>query len=151
MDLESGAFVMDRDSIKVKPAVLKAAVDSFVATARRIPGVLRADRFTDLAKANMGTDYIARRWVQMFPPDVPVDAVITLTEGSYWSTYPVAQHGTPHMQDSHVPILFYGPPFKPGRYPGFVRTVDMAPTLAQVLGVTPGEPLDGHVLTVAIK
>jgi len=135
----------------VKPAVLKVAVDSFVAVARRITGVLRADRFTDLAKADMAKDYIARRWVQMYPPDAPVVAVITLTEGSYWFNYPVAQHGTPHMQDSHVPILFYGPPFKPGRYAGFVRTVDIAPTLARVLGVTPGEPLDGHILTAAIR
>lgn len=151
VDFESGAFMVARDSIKVKPAVLKAAVDSFVAVARRIPGVLRADRFADLAKANMAKDYIARRWVQMFPPDVPVEAVITLTEGSYWSTYPVAQHGTPHMQDTHVPILFYGAPFKPGRYPQFARTVDMGPTLAQVLGVVPTEPLDGRALTAAIR
>jgi len=151
MDFESGAFLVDRDSLRVTPGVLRAAVDSLVATARRIPGVLRADRFADLAKANMATDYIARRWVQMFPPDVPVEAVITLTEGSYWSTYPVAQHGTPHMQDSHVPILFYGAPFKPGRYPQFVRTVDMAPTLARALGVVPTEPLDGRALTAAIR
>jgi arylsulfatase A-like enzyme len=151
VDLESGAFFVDRDSIKVKPAVLKAAVDSFVATARRIPGVLRADRFADLAKADMGKDDIARRWVQMYPPDAPVVAVITLTEGSYWFSYPVAQHGTPHIQDTHVPILFYGAPFKPGRYPQFVRTADMAPTLAQVLGVVPTEPLDGHALTAAIR
>jgi predicted AlkP superfamily pyrophosphatase or phosphodiesterase len=151
VDLESGAFLVERDSLKVKPAQLRMAVDSFLATARRIPGVLRADRLADLAKAALGKDYIARRWVQMFPPDEPVEAVITLTEGSYWSSYLAAQHGTPHNQDTHVPILFYGAPFKPGRYPQFARTVDMAPTLAQVLGVVPGEPLDGHALTVAIK
>lgn len=151
MDYESGALLADREAVKVKPAVLTAAIDSFVAVARRIPGVLRADHFADLAKADMAKDYIARRWVQMFPPDVPVLAVITLTEGSYWSTYPVAQHGTPHMQDTHVPILFYGPPFKPGRYPGFARTVDMAPTLAAALHLPPTEPLDGHVLTAAIR
>jgi arylsulfatase A-like enzyme len=50
-----------------------------------------------------------------------------------------------------VPILFYGAPFKPGRYTVFARTVDIAPTLAQVLRVTPAEPLDGRPLTAAIK
>jgi predicted AlkP superfamily pyrophosphatase or phosphodiesterase len=151
MDFESGALFIDRKKAGTTPAVIGAAVDSFLAVARRTTGVLRADRMSELARADFGKDKIARRWVQMFPPDQPVEAVITLTEGSYWSTYPVAQHGTPHDQDTHVPILFYGPAFKPGRYPQFARTVDLAPTLAQVLGVTPTEPLDGRVLTAGIR
>jgi len=151
IDLESGSLVINPDSAKAGPAVIRAATDSFVAVAKRIPGVLRADRFADLAKADLGKDRIARRWVQMFAPDVPVVAVVTLTPGSYWWYATIAQHGTPSDLESHVPILFYGPPFKPGRYAGFTRTVDIAPTLARVLGITPGEPLDGHVLTAAIK
>jgi len=31
-----------------------------------------------------------------------------------------------------------------------VNTVDIAPTLARLLGLTPAEPLDGRVLTEAI-
>lgn len=151
LDFESGALFIDRKAAKLDAAGVKSAVDSFLAVARRTPGVLRADRLSDLAKADFGKDKIARRWVQMFPPDQPVEAVITLTEGSYWSTYPVAQHGTPHDQDTHVPIIFYGAPFKAGRYAQFARTADIAPTLAQVLGAPPTEPLDGRVLTAAIK
>jgi hypothetical protein len=135
----------------VTAELVNAAADSFVAVARRIPGVLLAERYGSLAHHDLGKDTIARRWVQMFSPEVPVEAVITLTAGSYWGSYPVALHGTPQDDDSHVPILFFGAPFKPGRYPQFVRTVDIAPTLAQVLGVTPTEPLDGRPLTAAIK
>ena len=149
VDLESGALLIERRG--EPPALVGVAADSFVAVARRIPGVLLAERFGALARRDLGKDAIARRWVQMFAPDVPVEAVVTLTAGSYWSSYPVAMHGTPHPDDSHVPILFFGAPFKPGRYAEFVRTVDIAPTLAQVLGVTPGEPLDGRPLTAAIK
>ena len=151
LDFESGALFIDRKKSGVGVKVITAAVDSFLGVARRTTGVLRADRMTELAEADLGKDKIARRWVQMFPPDQPVEAVITLTEGSYWAAYPVAQHGTPHDQDTHVPIIFYGAPFKPGRYPQFARTVDIAPTLARVLGVTPTEPLDGRVLTAGIK
>ena len=50
-----------------------------------------------------------------------------------------------------MPVLFYGAPFQPGRYTEFARVVDMAPTLAEVLGVTPTEPLDGHVLRRAVR
>lgn len=146
-DFESGALILNRDSVGVSGRWARVAVDSFLASARRIPGVLRAERLSDLAERDLGKDAVARRWVQMFPPDVPVEAVVTLTPGSYWWYYSgAAQHGTPNPQDTNVPIVFYGPWFKPGRYGPFVRTVDIAPTLAQVLGVTPAEPLDGRVL-----
>ena len=46
---------------------------------------------------------------------------------------------------------FFGPPFKPGIYDEFARVVDIAPTLANVLGVPPLERLDGHVLTRELR
>jgi arylsulfatase A-like enzyme len=87
----------------------------------------------------------------MFPDDVLPDAVVTLASGNILN-YPIpATHGSPHDYDAHVPIVFYGPPFKPGRYQAFARTVDIAPTLARVLGVAPAERLDGRPLTEAIR
>jgi predicted AlkP superfamily pyrophosphatase or phosphodiesterase len=151
LDLESGALFIDSEAAKVSKKVVWEATDSFVAVGGRIPGVLRVDRMADLAKADSANDPIARRWMHMFPANQPVQAVLTLTPGSYWDPYPIAMHGTPHDYDTNVPILFYGSPFKPGRYTGFVRTVDMAPTLAQVLGVKPTEKLDGVSLTAAIR
>ena len=75
----------------------------------------------------------------------PVEVVVTLRPYNYW-TRANATHGTPHDYDAHVPVLFYGGPFKPGKYDEFARVVDMAPTLAAVLNVSPLEKLDGHVL-----
>jgi hypothetical protein len=42
-------------------------------------------------------------------------------------------HGTPYSYDTRVPILFYGKPFKPGRYPDAFYITDIAATLASVL------------------
>ena len=53
--------------------------------------------------------------------------------------------------DSHVPLIFFGDGIKPGRHTEFVRTVDLAPTLAAIAGVKPSERLDGVVLTKAIR
>ncbi len=150
VELESGSLIINRIA-GMTPALINASADSFVAVARRIPGVLRAERFSELSTHDLGTDPIARRWLNMYGPDVPAEAIVVLTPGSTRVEFTVAMHGSPHDDDSHVPILFYGAPFRPGRYDEFVRTVDIAPTLAQVLGVTPSEPLDGRPLTEAIK
>jgi arylsulfatase A-like enzyme len=50
-----------------------------------------------------------------------------------------------------VPVIFYGPWVKPGRYTTFTRVVDMGPTLAAIVGVKPTERLDGVVLVEAVK
>jgi hypothetical protein len=150
-EVESGALLIEPGRAGVTAVLVNTAADSFVAVARRIPGVQRAERFGELARHDLATDYVARRWVQMFPPEVPAEAIFVVTPGSYSTQFSIAMHGGVHDDDSHVPILFFGAPFKPGRYPQFVRTVDIAPTLAQVLGVTPTEPLDGRPLTAAIK
>ncbi|NNG15349.1 MAG: hypothetical protein HKM89_02630 [Gemmatimonadales bacterium] len=55
-------------------------------------------------------------------------------------------HGTPHPFDSHVPLIFAGPSIAPGRHAERVRTVDIAPTLAAILGVRPMGTVDGRVL-----
>lgn len=56
-------------------------------------------------------------------------------------------HGTPYAYDRRVPLIFWGP-WKAGERPDPVRTVDLAPTLARELGLTPGA-VDGRVLDLA--
>jgi len=117
----------------------------------RVPGVARADRISELAKADTVNDAIARRWLHMFADDEKAALVVTLAPYNYWLTYTLAQHGSPNDSDAHVPILFYGDRIKPGRYTEFARVVDIAPTLAAIAHVIPLEKLDGHVLQNAIK
>ena len=128
-----------------------SAIASFGADAMRVPGVLRADLMTDLAKADTVHDTIARRWLHMFSPHSAVRMTVTLTPYSYWAPGSYPTHGSPHDADAHVPIVFYGAGVKPGRYAGFVRVVDMAPTLAALVHVKPLQALDGHVLQRAIR
>ena len=154
---DSAALRYDGQLVAIdRPAIAKARLDAdsilrvFRTEALAVPGVARVDYLRDLRRANQSQDAIARRWSHQIPDDSPVEMVITLTRYSYWYRA-TATHGSPYDQDAHVPIIFYGPQFKPGRYPQFVRTVDMAPTLARLLGVTPLEKLDGVPLTQAIR
>jgi arylsulfatase A-like enzyme len=148
---EDGMLRLDPDAFARAGRDPRAFAGEFVQVVRAIPGVLRADLFPDVAGADTATDAIARRWSHMIPRDLPYYAVVTLRPGYYWGQGSYAQHGSPHDLDSRVPIIFYGAPFRPGKYATFARTADIAPTLARVLGVTPTEPLDGRVLMDAIR
>ncbi len=44
-------------------------------------------------------------------------------------------HGTPYDYDRRVPLIFRGPGIAPGSVPGAAASVDVAPTLAPVLGL----------------
>jgi hypothetical protein len=59
-------------------------------------------------------------------------------------------HFSPWSYDRHVPLGFYGAPFTPGIYHGQVQPVDLAVTLASLLGVNQPSAAVGKVLTQAI-
>lgn len=148
--LFDGLVVLDRAALaraRVNVDSLLTVVDTF---ARGMPGVLRVDRFRDLLAADHARDPVARRWSHQFPPTVPIELVITLAPGNVWWTSNVAVHLSPHDADTHVPLLFHGPAFRRGTHAEFVRSVDIAPTLAALLGLRPAEPLDGVVLKAAL-
>jgi hypothetical protein len=151
------AFFYDLNLVALeRPALTRARLnpdsilDSFARAARQVRGVARVDRMRDIRRKDFALDPIARRWAHQIPEDSPAELVITLTKYSFW--YPaVATHGSPYDLDAHVPIIFYGPWIRPGRYTVFTRTVDMGPTLAQIAGVRALEKLDGVVLIQALK
>ena len=60
-------------------------------------------------------------------------------------------HFSPWSYDRHVPLGFYGGPFTPGIYHGRVQPVDLAATLASLLGVDQPSASVGTVLTQAIR
>jgi arylsulfatase A-like enzyme len=59
-------------------------------------------------------------------------------------------HASPYNYDTHVPLAFYGVPFQPGTYRERAEPVDMASTLASLLGINPPTHSIGRVLTDAL-
>ena len=58
-----------------------------------------------------------------------------------------ATHGSPYRYDTHVPLLVYGPKwFRPGRIDTPVEIIDIAPTLAGLLGVSAPAASEGQLL-----
>lgn len=61
-----------------------------------------------------------------------------------------SDHGTPYNYDTHVPLYFYGLAFRPGIYRTHCEPVDMATTLASLLGINAPSASIGRVLTEAL-
>jgi predicted AlkP superfamily pyrophosphatase or phosphodiesterase len=148
---EDGAVTFDRPAIRRAGLNADSVVTEFRKAILRVPGILRADRIVDLEKQDTTRDDVARRWLHMFDESSGVDLVVTAEPYDYLRVNAQAQHGVPYESDTHVPIIFYGAAFRAGRYNEFTRVVDMAPTLAAVVHVTPLERLDGRALTQAIR
>ena len=55
-------------------------------------------------------------------------------------------HGSPYDYDTHVPLVFAGMGIEAGRRHARVRTVDIAPTIASILGIDAPDDLDGRPL-----
>ena len=151
LHFEDGIIWLDRDKATragVKPDSL---LDALAKALRKVDGVGRVDFVKDLPKADTTKDAVARRWLHMLPSDLPADLVVSLAPYAYYASVTMSTHGTPNDYDAHVPVVFYGPWFKTGKYTEKALVADMAPTLAAIAGVTPSEPLDGKVRSEAIR
>ena len=142
---------VDRSKTVGKERALLAIARAFAREARKVPNVARVDVIDDLARADTLKDAVARRWLHMFRPGGDALVVITLEPFSIFGTGNVATHGSPYDYDARVPIIFWGAGIAPGRRNDAARVVDIAPTLANVLGVKPLERLDGVALKPALR
>lgn len=150
-DFEDAMLFLDKKAIEKAHLSPDSIARDFAAQAKMQPGVARADLFTSILTADTTRDVVARRWRHAVPPDYPVAVVVTLSPGSVWGEYATGIHGSPSDDDTHVPLVFYGAGVTPGKHTEFARVVDLAPTLASMLGVRPLETIDGHVLKDVVR
>jgi hypothetical protein len=146
-----GIVTINRESATRAGLKPDSILDALAKDMRRLPGVGRVDWVKDLARTDTTRDDVARRWLHMLPADLPADLVMSLAPYAYFASVDMATHGTPNDYDAHVPVIFYGPPFVPGKYKQRALVADMAPTLAAVVDVTPAEAVDGKARIEVIR
>jgi predicted AlkP superfamily pyrophosphatase or phosphodiesterase len=104
---------------------------------------------TQLAEGEVPDTELGRKYLNSYTP-----------EGSWYvmgvpNIYSVGSltgtdHASPYNYDTHVPLAFYGLPFQPGTYRQRAEPVDLAATLASLLGINPPTHSVGRVLTEAL-
>ena len=112
------------------------------------PGVARVLMPADMEPAPAeGDDAILLRARRSFVPDRVGDLLLVLDPHCLPSdAVDVTTHISPHPYDAHVPLILFGPGIEPAREDRRVSSVDVAPTVGAILGLTPAEPPDGEVL-----
>lgn len=139
-------LMVDRRRFAAKGINADSVVTSIRAGLLKLPGMASVHHTRDLATLAARGDEVAHRWRNSLPPDMEVALVVTFKPGYYVYTTRYATHGMPYELDMKIPVLFLGPGIKAGRFTTPIRSVDVAPTLAELAQVLPLEPLDGKVL-----
>lgn len=83
---------------------------------------------------------------QNYHPERSADLIFRVKENVLVGGKAGTSHGSPYRYDTHVPIVFAGMNITPASYDERVRTIDIAPTIAAILGITPPADIDGRKL-----
>ena len=143
----SGLLPADTAALSARGISVDSLASALAAAARRVPGVLRVYTPKTLLAAP-ASDREATLWRNQIHPSFGWLICAAIEPGYVWSEadQTMAQHGSTADLDVTVPIAFMGPGIGAARIARPVRSVDIAPTLAALLGVRPTERLDGQVL-----
>ncbi len=80
------------------------------------------------------------------------DFQVRYCENCLLTTLPTGtSHGSPYKYDTHIPVVFMGWGLKPARIDRAVHSVDVAPTLAKILGLKYPKTVDGAPLKEVSK
>lgn len=102
-----------------------------------------------LAREQTGGSEMGRRYAHSYSPEggwyvmgIPNPFQVGITKGT--------DHATPFSYDTHVPLAFYGLAFQPGVFRTHAEPIDLAATLASLLGINAPALATGRVLTEAL-
>lgn len=144
--LSASALVVDRKLLAARgldlDVVAAAARDVLIAE----PGIAAAYTRRELQSGSRAGapwfEAMRRTWHQELSGDVQYALKPFWMAGGS-----VATHGSPHAEDSHVPVMFWGPRWiRPGQVDARVDVTGIAPTLAKLLRVAAPADSEGGPL-----
>jgi predicted AlkP superfamily pyrophosphatase or phosphodiesterase len=128
----------------------RAFVQPLLAAVSQLPGVLRVFPGHELESKRESEDPIERAAALSHHPEESGEVVVVLGRNWIGTNTSAATHGSAHSYDQHVPVIFMGSAFKPGRYTTPASPADLAPTLASLIRLAMPD-IDGRVLSNALR
>jgi len=141
---------LNHDLLREKHASLEEAQEIAATAVRKLPYIFRVYTGSELEHAQPTGDPIALLMERGYYRGRTADLLIV--QKPYWlASKQGTSHGTPFSYDTHVPMIFLGRGIRAGRYDENVRTADIAPTLAALLGVNTPSGSVGRILPILEK
>jgi predicted AlkP superfamily pyrophosphatase or phosphodiesterase len=113
----------------------KSAIEAVLKAADGQPGIEKVYRGDQLTGATNTKDTDVRAAALSFYPGRSGDLIIAPKPGWMIGANGTT-HGSANPDDQRVPIVFYGGGIKPGKYEDTASPADIAPTLAEISGIT---------------
>lgn len=139
---------LDQDAFS-SAKVREAEAESAVGEAMKQAGLRDYYTKSQLAEGHAPDTALGRKYANSYSPEggwyvmgVPDIYSVSSSKGT--------DHTSPYNYDTHVPLAFYGLPFQPGTYRTNAEPIDMAVTLASLLGINAPTHAVGRVLTEAL-
>ncbi|MDA2932783.1 alkaline phosphatase family protein [Acidobacteria bacterium AH-259-D05] len=145
---------LDREMIEdnqLNPSQVESAAADFLLN---YPGIEIVFTKTQIENGQIPITPMARQVMLSWDPHRSGDLFVVQRTCWYLLGQPHAfasTHGSPHSYDTHVPLLFLGRWFRPGKYGNNAEIVDIAPTLAHILNVRLPSGNEGRVLVEILK
>ncbi len=128
----------------------ESAAEGDTGEAMRQAGLAGYFTKSQLARGETPATEVGRRYAHSYSPEggwyvigIPSPFSVGIMMGT--------DHATPFSYDTHVPLAFYGLAFQPGIYRTHAEPVDLAVTLASLLGINAPAQATGRVLTEALQ
>lgn len=149
--LEDPHIFLDREAIEAKkldPAEVEQVAGAAAATIKGFGGYYTR---TQLLRGAVPSTPLALSILRSYHAPRGGDVVMWTLPFYFWGKYGEkdvgSTHGTFYRYDSEVPVLLSGPNVRPGHY-GVREQVDIAATLANLLGLTSPAGCEGDVVPV---
>ncbi len=140
---------LDNDAF-ASAGVREEDAEKAVGEAMKQAGVRDYYTKSQLAEGEVPNTALGRKYLNSYSPE---GSWFVMGVPNFYNVGSLAgtDHASPYNYDTHVPLAFYGVPFQPGTYRGSTEPVDLAPTLASLLGINPPTHSVGRVLTEALS